>query len=192
MRSLFTFAYRYRNLLAGLPLIYALGSSRWAWSNVAGAWLVAVLLCVLGIAIRAWAVRHNHYAQGRNKTLAVTGPYAYVRNPLYVGNLLVIAGAAAASRMMWLVPLVVAWCLFVYQLVVRHEEVRLVARYGAEYERYRAAVPGWLPRPAAARPRAAMDTRGFFSALVAQSTSLLLLLPFLAKQAGWLGAWLGR
>jgi protein-S-isoprenylcysteine O-methyltransferase Ste14 len=192
MRSLFTFAYRYRNILAGLPLVYAFVSDRWAWDDVVAAWVVAVLLCLLGILIRAWAVRHNSYAQGRNKTLAVTGPYAFVRNPLYLGNMLVIAGAAAASRMIWLVPLVVAWCLFVYHLVVRHEEVRLVARYGAEYERYRAAVPGWMPRLGATRPRATLDPRGFLAALLAQSGSLLLLIPFLIKQVGLLGSWLGR
>jgi protein-S-isoprenylcysteine O-methyltransferase Ste14 len=192
MPALPTFAYRNRNLLAGLPLVYAFVSNRWAWGSAAGAWLLAFSLCLLGVLIRAWAVRHNSYAQGRNKTLAVTGPYAFDRNPLNLGNTLVIVSAAAASRLIWLVPLVAVWCLFVYHVVVRHEEVRLVARYGAEYERYRASVPGWIPRLGGTRPRASIEGHGFLPALLAQSSSFLVLLPFLIKEAGFLGRWLGR
>lgn len=192
MRSIPSFAYRHRNLLAGLPLVYALLSTRWEWGSGTGAWTLGVGLVLLGVLLRAWGVCHNSYAQGRNKTLAMTGPYAYVRNPLYIGNLLVIAGAAAASRLLWLLPLVVAWCLFVYHLVVQHEEVRLVARYGSDYEQYRSAVPGWIPRLGGVRPRAAIGGRRLWSAIVAQSSSLLLLLPFLAKEVDLLGLWRGR
>lgn len=192
MRSLPSFAYRYRNLLAGLPLVYAVVSTRWAWGNAAGAWLLAVALVLFGVLIRAWGVCHNSYAQRRNKTLAVTGPYAYVRNPLYLGNLLIIVGATAASRLIWLLPLVAAWCLGVYRLVVRHEEVRLVARYGGEYERYRTSVPGWIPRLRGVRSRAAIAGRSFRAAIVSQSSSLLVLVPFLIKEVDLFRIWSGH
>ncbi len=78
--------------------------------------------------------------------LVVGGIYRYVRNPMYLAVLSIILGPALLFS---------SWAVIVYGLVVAaamisfvkfYEEPTLARRYGAEYEAYRRAVPGWLPR----------------------------------------------
>lgn len=78
--------------------------------------------------------------------LVVGGIYRHVRNPMYVAVLSIIAGQAL---------LFASWSIVVYggimgiamiAFVHFYEEPTLASRYGAEYETYRRAVPGWLPR----------------------------------------------
>jgi protein-S-isoprenylcysteine O-methyltransferase Ste14 len=165
-----------RNLLAGLPLIAALllaPAPRAAPRLAAG-----FALAALGVALRAWCTVFNRYAQGDRKTLATGGPYAWMRNPLYLANTLVLLGAATLAGPGWLIPLTAVWAFLVYEQVVRHEERRLARKYGGTWDDYRRSVPRWVPRlhlPPGASPRA------FLRALLVQSRSLLLLLPFLAK-----------
>jgi protein-S-isoprenylcysteine O-methyltransferase Ste14 len=167
--------FRLRNLLAGAPLAVALLSTRWEWEHDALVWSLALLLCGAGIALRTWAVCHNHYGQGRSKELATGGPYAYVRNPLYLGNLAILGGATVASELVWWVPVTLGWAFLVYAGAVNHEERRLAERYGERFLRYRAAVPAWLPAiRSSAHPLRA--------ALLRQARAVLLLLPFLLKE----------
>ena len=175
--------FRFRNLMAGAPLVVALFSVRWEWEADGIVWSLAILLCGAGIALRAWAVRHNHYAQGRGKQLASRGPYAYVRNPLYLGNLAILAGATVASELVWLLPLSVAWAFLVYHGAVKHEERRLEEKYGEAYRRYRAAVPAWLPALGASE-------HPMLATLLRQSRAALLLVPFALKELGVLRHWL--
>lgn len=167
--------FRYRNLLAGVPLSIALFSTRWEAEHDWLVWSLAFPLCGAGVALRVWAVGHNHYAQGRQKELATRGPYAYVRNPLYLGNLAILAGAMVASELLWLVPLGLTWAFLVYRLAVNHEDRRLEARYGEEYVRYRQQVPAWLPRLGSADPL-------LRAGVLRQLGALLLLLPFIFKE----------
>ena len=78
--------------------------------------------------------------------LVVGGIYRHVRNPMYVAVLAVILGQALIFS---------SWAVLVYGLIAAaamasfvkiYEEPTLASRYGAEYETYRSAVPGWLPR----------------------------------------------
>jgi Phospholipid methyltransferase len=69
-----------------------------------------------------------------------------VRNPIYLGNTCLVLGVVILSELVWLVPVAGLWCLWAYALVVRHEESRLQATYGAAYRAYHAAVPRWWPR----------------------------------------------
>jgi protein-S-isoprenylcysteine O-methyltransferase Ste14 len=78
--------------------------------------------------------------------LVITGLYRYVRNPMYLAVASTILGQ-------WLLlgrPVLLAWAIVfgatVYAFVRGYEEPTLLATYGAEYERYKAAVPGWWPR----------------------------------------------
>jgi len=78
--------------------------------------------------------------------LVIGGLYRHVRNPMYLAVTATILGQ-------WLLlgrPVLLAYALVfdevVYAFVRGYEEPKLAARYGAEYERYRAAVPGWWPR----------------------------------------------
>lgn len=86
--------------------------------------------------------------------LVVSGFYRYVRNPIYVGFLMVLAGEALLFGSLALVRYaVVAWC--VGAAAVRwYEEPRLARRFGTEYEEYRRGVRAWLPRLHAWAPAA--------------------------------------
>ena len=78
--------------------------------------------------------------------LVVGGAYRYVRNPMYLAVLSVVAGQAlffgSAALAIYGGVLAITFVAFVRL----YEEPTLSAQFGAEYERYRAAVPGWLPR----------------------------------------------
>jgi protein-S-isoprenylcysteine O-methyltransferase Ste14 len=78
-------------------------------------------LSVAGLVLRAWAAGHLE----KNMTLAESGPYAWVRNPLYLGTLAVAAGLAVASRRWELGALAAAVFLLIYLPVVELEEQRL-------------------------------------------------------------------
>jgi protein-S-isoprenylcysteine O-methyltransferase Ste14 len=79
--------------------------------------------------------------------LVVGGLYRYVRNPMYVAVLAVIFGQALLLARWVLVGYGACVFLLVYSFVRVYEEPTLALTYGAEYDEYRRAVPGWLPRP---------------------------------------------
>jgi len=84
--------------------------------------------------------------------LVVSGLYRYVRNPIYVGVVAVIAGQAIlfADRRVLLYAALV-WLAF-HLFVVAYEEPTLSRTFGAEYEAFRAHVPRWIPQPKPWRP----------------------------------------
>jgi len=185
--SLVKALFRYRNLLAGVPVIYALFSMRWEFESEWLDWSLAVALCLAGIIVRGWASEHSYSRRARERRLAHTGPYALIRNPMYVGNLLVIAGLTTASELVWVLPIALAWGWAVYSLVcAAYEEPRLLRWYGGEYARYRAAVPAWIPSSAGVRGSFQVPWR----LVMSETPKLLLLLPFVLKELGWPG--LGR
>jgi protein-S-isoprenylcysteine O-methyltransferase Ste14 len=79
------------------------------------------------------------------KQLVVTGLYRYVRNPMYVGVLMLLLGEALLFRSADLLAYTVCWFVFVHLNVVIWEERLLRHRFGDSYERYRAAVRRWIP-----------------------------------------------
>jgi len=116
------------------------------------AWPLAIggAIVVLGEALRLWAVRSigaiSRTRSDRLGPLIQTGPFAFVRNPLYLGNLLLWTGMAVIARLVWLVPVVIVLLAIEYGAIVRWEEHLLQERRGAEYLAYAARVPRWTPR----------------------------------------------
>lgn len=98
---------------------------------------------ILGQALRIWACGHLV----KNKRLTTTGPYAYVKNPLYVGTILISAGFCLLARH-WYVLAAVAVGFFLYYIPRKKkiEGDRLRQIYGEAYERYDENVPDLLPR----------------------------------------------
>jgi protein-S-isoprenylcysteine O-methyltransferase Ste14 len=96
---------------------------------------------LLGLALRAWAAG----CLAKNRQLASGGPYAYTRNPLYLGTLLVAAGLAIASRSLGLGALFAAVFVLVYLPVIQNESEYLHVLF-PDYPAYAAAVPLLLPR----------------------------------------------
>ena len=102
----------------------------------------------LGLALRGWAAGHL----AKNRTLATSGPYAYTRNPLYLGTLLVAAGLVIASRSAGLGALFAVVFLCIYLPVIQLEQQHLRGLF-PEYDAYAGRVPALLPRMAAAGER---------------------------------------
>ena len=98
-------------------------------------------IAVLGLALRAWAAGHLE----KNRALAESGPYAYVRNPLYLGTLAVAAGFVLASRQWVLGVLFAAVFVLIYLPVVELEEQHLRSLF-PEYAEYAQRVPRLWPR----------------------------------------------
>lgn len=106
--------------------------------------------CVLGLFIRAWAAGHL----AKNRELATTGPYAYIRNPLYAGTLIAAAGIVIAARDGALAAIFAAVFLLVYLPVIELEEQHLREIFPS-YEAYATSIHRLLPLrkwPGAERP----------------------------------------
>jgi protein-S-isoprenylcysteine O-methyltransferase Ste14 len=81
------------------------------------------------------------------RRFVAVGPYRYVRNPMYVGGFTLLLGWALYRNSISLLLFSCAFVLFFHLFVVGYEEPTLRDRFGAEYERYLASVPRWIPRP---------------------------------------------
>ena len=118
-----------------------------------------VLLVVLGEFIRLWGVSHigviSRTRSDRLGPLVSTGPFALVRNPLYLGNLAIWAGFAISANLLWLVPVIVVLVGLEYHAIVRWEETLLESRLGESYRDYMRRVPRWVPAFAKASARQA-------------------------------------
>jgi len=111
-------------------------------------WGVAVTL--LGELIRLWGVHHigaiSRTRSDRLGPLITSGPFALVRNPLYVGNIMLWVGFALTARLAWLAPVILALLGAEYHAIVRWEEYLLESRLGEAYRTYAEHVPRWLPK----------------------------------------------
>jgi protein-S-isoprenylcysteine O-methyltransferase Ste14 len=116
----------------------------------AGLLAAGVAITALGEALRLWGVRHigaiSRTRSNRLGPLVDTGPFAIVRNPLYIGNIALWAGFALTARLVWLVPVIVVLLGLEYHAIVRWEEQLLEQQRGDEYRAYCARVPRWLPK----------------------------------------------
>lgn len=100
------------------------------------------VVALVGLALRAWAAGHIR----KNAQLATSGPYAYTRNPLYLGSFLLGVGFTLASGQPLLGLLFAALFLGIYLPVMRVEALTLAGLFGEAYGRYAAAVPLLFPR----------------------------------------------
>jgi len=91
----------------------------------------------------------------------MTGPYAFTRNPLYLGSMLIAFGFALASRSIWIALALAALFAVIYIPVIRSEEAFLRSKFDG-FDTYAARVPRLLPRLAPAS--AGKGERGSFSA----------------------------
>jgi protein-S-isoprenylcysteine O-methyltransferase Ste14 len=116
---------------------------------------LGAVLIVPGLLIRALASGHVR----KNEALATSGPYAYTRNPLYLGSLLIGIGFAVASRSWWVGVVLVVMFFAIYVPVIQGEEKFLRGKF-PEFEEYARRVPRMFPRPT---PGTAIQEPGGFS-----------------------------
>lgn len=154
---------------------------------------IAALLCLAGaVMVRVWA---SLYVGGRKgRELVRGGPYALVRNPLYVGTLIGAVGIGLCFGSITLGVALPFFSFLVLNWVVKLEETRLREEFGPPFDVYRSEVRRWMPKSLkfenAARievdtgtvMRTLLQALLFFSA-VAVSSGL-----DLARDAGWISA----
>jgi protein-S-isoprenylcysteine O-methyltransferase Ste14 len=102
---------------------------------------LGAVLILPGLLIRASASGHVR----KNEALATSGPYAYTRNPLYLGSLLMGVGFVVAARNWWVGVVLVVMFFAIYLPVIRDEEVFLRQKF-PEFEEYARRVPRMVPR----------------------------------------------
>jgi protein-S-isoprenylcysteine O-methyltransferase Ste14 len=103
-------------------------------------WGVCIAAC--GLVLRGYAAGYLR----KHKQLAVSGPYAFTRNPLYLGSMLLAAGFSVASHSWVSTVLLAAYLAIFYPAVIRREQTELKGLYGAAFVEYSAQVPAFWPR----------------------------------------------
>lgn len=132
-----------RRIRVPLGFVFAL-FFLWLANPTAQSILVGAGLILAGLFIRALASGHLR----KNEQLATSGPYAYTRNPLYLGSLVLAAGFAVAARSWWIAGGIVLMFLAIYLPVIRSEEAFLRERF-PQFDEYAREVPMLLPYPRA-------------------------------------------
>jgi protein-S-isoprenylcysteine O-methyltransferase Ste14 len=126
-------------------LLVRLGEAPFSWTLIS----FGAVLTLSGEAIRLWAVRHigtiSRTRSDRLGPLVTGGPFGLVRNPLYIGNILLWVGFAVTARLVWMAPVVLVLLALEYHAIVKWEEDLLRAQRGEEYRAYCAKVPRWIP-----------------------------------------------
>ncbi len=104
--------------------------------------LYGALVGAIGLAIRAWGAGYLR----KQELLTVTGPYAYTRNPLYLGSAILALGTGIATRSWISAAILLVYFAVFYSMVMRKEEHELRLHHGEQFDRYAAAVPLFFPR----------------------------------------------
>ncbi len=114
-------------------------------------WILGFVVIVLGEAIRlAGVAAAGTVTRRRSRTvqrLVTYGIFAWMRNPLYVGNFLIWLGFIVISGVFWFIPVAILLFAIEYTLIVRYEEGVLESIFGEEYLRYKDRTSRWFPRP---------------------------------------------
>ncbi len=112
----------------------------WAAEPTVGSLVLGVPVALAGLALRAWAAGHLR----KNQQIAASGPYAHVRNPLYIGSLLAAVGLGVSANHALLLGAIVAVFLLWFLPVVGEEESHL-RKILPGFREYEARVPRFLP-----------------------------------------------
>jgi len=122
---------------------YPVGIAAFYFARPQEKWLLwGVGIAILGLLLRGYAAGHLR----KHKQLAVSGPYAFTRNPLYLGSVLLAAGFSVASHSWISALLLAAYLAIFYPVVIRREQAELQTLYGAAFLEYAARVPAFWPR----------------------------------------------
>jgi len=132
-RPLFKTIYRWRVRVGSLAFLACLVLAKPTWRSV----ILGVGVSLLGLIIRAWAAGHLK----KEKELAVSGPYRYSRNPLYLGNLVLGLSLAAGSGSAVVVIIFAVYFLVFYPVIILTERERMKKLFPDKYQEYIKHVP---------------------------------------------------
>jgi protein-S-isoprenylcysteine O-methyltransferase Ste14 len=147
------------------------------------------LLVGLGLWLRAVAAAsagaHTRDASISAPRLVTGGPYGYVRNPIYLGTMILGVGMVGLIGDWRLIPLLVAACVMLYATIIPAEEQFLAGKFGEAFAEYRSAVPRLIPhwkrwKKAVNRPLAWRNARGDLIIL-----AILVLIYALLRGSAW-------
>lgn len=174
--------YRWRGKLVALPLVVALFCTWRENENHLSLWIVTAALFAVGLGIRLWSQQHIHYRLKISGHVTMTGPYALVRNPIYIGNTIICLALTIGSELLWMLPATFIVCCIVYGLTVKYEELNLPEQFGQPYLDYVQRVPRWLPRfPKTPAPLTFVNEH-LGKSLVAEAHTLIFLAAVAAKE----------
>lgn len=131
-----------------IPFIFALlyfAAPTWYTSAI------GALFIVTGEFLRIWAVGYAGASTrartlGAARDLVTTGPYSYVRNPLYLGNFLLSFGVCLIANVYWLIAVLIVGYFSQYLPIIALEETYLSESCGQIYQDYRERVPRFVPQ----------------------------------------------
>jgi protein-S-isoprenylcysteine O-methyltransferase Ste14 len=117
-----------------------------AWTALG--WLVLLAGLALDIAAMVTMSRQraNILPHRAATALVTSGPFAWSRNPIYLGNTIAMTGAALAFANPWFLPAALLAAVAVTRLAILREEAHLAARFGAAWDAYREQTPRWVGR----------------------------------------------
>lgn len=102
---------------------------------------VGTAIAIVGMVVRMWAAGYVM----KNKELATTGPYAYVRHPLYVGNILLLVAFSLASSLWWSFLLMAFLLWFYYPPTISYEDNKLHNIFGEDWENWSKDIHALIP-----------------------------------------------
>ncbi len=129
---------RLRVPLGFITAILFLVFSKPSWQTL----IIGAPIALCGVAIRAWASGHLR----KNAELAISGPYAYTRNPLYFGSFILAIGIVIGGGSWWLAALLLGFFLAVYLPVMQAEAAHMHELFPRDFAEYEQNVPLFLPR----------------------------------------------
>lgn len=150
---------------------------------------IGAVVAAVGLIVRAWAAGTIH----KESQLTTSGPYAFTRNPLYVGSFFIGLGVTVAGGQWIWSALFVVFFVGVYARTMAVEAARLTELYGDRYRDYARNVPAFLPRVTPYRPAGGARTAGFRLDQYVRNREWEALLggvgafAFLTAKAWWLG-----
>lgn len=118
---------------------------------------IGAVVAAVGLLVRAWAAGTIH----KDSRLTTSGPYAFTRNPLYVGSFFIGLGVTVAGGHWIWSALFAVFFIGVYSRTMAVEAAHLTKLYGERYRAYARSVPAFLPRPTPYRPEDQERTAGF-------------------------------
>jgi protein-S-isoprenylcysteine O-methyltransferase Ste14 len=122
---------------------YPVGISAFWFAHPQPKWFfIGVGIAAVGLLVRGAAAGHLR----KHQQLATSGPYAYTRNPLYLGSILLAAGFSVASHSWISTALLAAYLIVFYPVVIRREHTELKTLYSDAFDEYASRVPAFWPR----------------------------------------------
>ena len=195
------FLFRTRNALFPLLYLTLFVSQQQVSQNAVAMLLAGAAVALLGQGIRVLTVGLDYIVRGGRQrkvyadSLVQTGLFAHCRNPLYLGNLLMIIGFGVAANNPWYLAIAMPLFFLGYACIIAAEETYLLGRFGDDYRHYCARTPRLLPRLAGMSETLRTFAFNWRRVVVKEYTTLcmtLLMLVLLAARAlhadarGWI------